>query len=50
VRYEKQMDKNIKILTTALEPILIVMIGGIVGFVAVAILMAVMKATSTLGG
>ena len=49
VRYEKQMDKNIKMFTNALEPLLIVFIGGIVGFVAVGILMAVLKATASLG-
>lgn len=47
-RYENEMDRNIRIFTNALEPILIVLIGGVVGFVAVSILMAVMKATSTL--
>ena len=49
-RYENQMDRNIKIFTNALEPILIVLIGGVVGFVAVGILMAVMKATANLNG
>jgi len=47
-RYESEMDRNIKIFTNALEPILIVAIGGVVGFVAVSILMAVFKVTSTL--
>ncbi len=47
-RYESEMDRNIKIFTNALEPILIVAIGAIVGFVAVSILMAVFKVTSTL--
>jgi type II secretory pathway component PulF len=47
-RYESEMDRNIKIFTNALEPILIVMIGGVVGFVAVSILMAVFKVTSSL--
>lgn len=49
VRYEKQMDKNIKMFTNALEPLMIVMIGGIVGFVAVGILMAVLQATASMG-
>jgi type II secretory pathway component PulF len=49
-RYENEMDRNIKIFTNALEPILIVLIGGVVGFVAVGILMAVLKATATLNG
>jgi len=47
-RYENEMDRNIKIFTNALEPILIVLIGGVVGFVAVSILMAVFKVTSSL--
>ena len=47
-RYENEMDRNIRIFTNALEPILIVMIGGVVGFVAVGILMAVLKATAAL--
>jgi type II secretory pathway component PulF len=47
-RYENEMDRNIKIFTNALEPILIVLIGGVVGFVAVGILMAVLKATAAL--
>ena len=47
-RYESEMDRNIKIFTNALEPIMIVAIGGVVGFVAVSILMAVFKVTSTL--
>ena len=49
-RYENEMDRNIKIFTNALEPLLIVLIGGVVGFVAVGILMAVLKATATLSG
>lgn len=48
-RYENQMDRNIRAFTNALEPLLIVFIGGMVGFVAVGILMAVMKATASLG-
>ena len=48
-RYESEMDRNIKIFTNALEPILIVGIGGIVGFVAISILMAVFQITSSIG-
>ena len=47
-RFESEMDRNIRIFTNALEPILIVAIGGVVGFVAVSILMAVFKVTSSL--
>ena len=48
-RYQKDMDRHITAFTNALEPILIVMIAGAVGFVAVAILMAVFKVSSSLG-
>jgi type II secretory pathway component PulF len=47
-RYEQLLDKNIKVLTTLLEPILIVLIAGMVGFVAISILMAVFDLTSGL--
>ena len=45
-RFESELDRNIKIFTTALEPILIVLVAGGVGFVAVSILLAVFKVTS----
>jgi type II secretory pathway component PulF len=48
-RYQKDLDRNITVLTNALEPILIVLIAGVVGFVAIAILMAVFQVTSSLG-
>ena len=48
-RYQKDMDRNITSFTNALEPILIVLIAGVVGFVAVAILMAVFEVSSSLG-
>ncbi len=48
-RYQKDMDRNITNFTNALEPILIVAIAGVVGFVAIAILMAVFKVSSSLG-
>ena len=47
-RYENELDRNIKIFTTALEPILIVLVALIVGFVAISILTAVFKATSSI--
>jgi len=49
-RYQKDMDRNIAAFTNALEPILIVAIAGVVGFVAIAILTAVFKVSSSLGG
>ena len=47
-RYEGELDRNIKIFTTALEPILIVLVAILVGFVAVSILMAVFSLTNGL--
>jgi len=47
-RYENELDRNIKIFTTALEPILIVVVAILVGFVAISILMAVFNLTNGL--
>ncbi len=47
-RCENQLDRSIKVLTTALEPILIIGIAVAVGFVALSILMAVFNLTSGL--
>jgi len=48
-RYQKDMDRNIASFTNALEPILIVMIAGVIGFIAISILMAVFEVSATLG-
>jgi type II secretory pathway component PulF len=48
-RYENELNRNLKIFTTALEPILIVFVAIMVGFVAVSILMAVFNLTNGLG-
>jgi len=48
-RYESELERNLKIFTTALEPILIVLVALMVGFVAISILMAVFNLTSGLG-
>ena len=48
-RYESEMDRHIKILTAALEPMLIFLVAGVVGFIAISILSAVFKVTSGLG-
>lgn len=48
-RYENELNRNLKIFTTALEPILIVFVAIMVGFVAVSIMMAVFSLTSGLG-
>lgn len=47
-RYENDLNRHIKIFTTALEPILIVLVAIMVGFVAVSVLMAVFRITSGL--
>jgi len=47
-RYENELERNLKIFTTALEPILIVVVAVMVGFVAVSILTAVFSLTSGL--
>lgn len=47
-RYENELDRSVKIFTTALEPILIVFVAVMVGFVAVSILMAVFNLTNGL--
>ena len=48
-RFENELNRNLKIFTTALEPILIVLVALVVGFVAISILMAVFRLTSGLG-
>ena len=47
-RYENELNRSIKIFTTALEPILIVLMALMVGFVAISMLMAVFDLTSGL--
>lgn len=47
-RYENSLDRSIKVFTTVLEPILIVLMAVLVGFVAISILLAVFDLTSGL--
>lgn len=47
-RYDNELERNIKIFTTALEPILIVLVALGVGFVAISVLMAVFNMTNGL--
>jgi len=47
-RYENELNRNVKIFTTALEPIMIVIVAILVGFVAISILMAVFNLTNGL--
>ena len=48
-RYQNEMDRNIVKFTNSLEPLLIFFIAGVVGFVAIAILMAVFKVSNAVG-
>ena len=47
-RYESELDHNVTVFTTALEPLLIVVVAVVIGFVAMSIMMAVLKLTSGL--
>ncbi|MGD9874534.1 MAG: type II secretion system F family protein [Kiritimatiellia bacterium] len=47
-RYDSDLDRSVKVLTTLLEPILMVGMAVLVGFVAIAMLMAVFDITSGL--
>jgi len=47
-RYESELDHNVLIFTNALEPILILGVAVIIGFVAISIMMAVLSITSGL--
>jgi len=45
--HEEELQERIKVLTTALEPIIIVMLGGFVGFIAVSVILPMFKLSST---
>jgi len=47
-RYDYELDRNVKLFTTVLEPVLILIIAVLVGFVAVSMLLAVFDLTSGL--
>jgi type IV pilus assembly protein PilC len=47
-RYDDELDRTVKILTTVLEPILMLIMALLVGFVAISILLAVFDLTSGL--
>lgn len=47
-RYEHELDRRVKIFTTVLEPVMILLIALLVGFVAVSMLLAVFDMTSGL--
>ena len=41
--YEKEVDQSIKIMTSMLEPILILVVGGFVGFIVFAMLLPILN-------
>ncbi|MCS6922995.1 MAG: type II secretion system F family protein, partial [Fimbriimonadales bacterium] len=41
--YEQEVDATIKGLTSMIEPLLIVFLGGVVGFIAISIMMPMFK-------
>ncbi len=45
--HEEELQSRIKILTTALEPMIIVLLGGFVGFIAVSIILPMFKLSAT---
>lgn len=47
-RYDRELDRTVKIFTTVLEPIMILLMAGVVGFIAVSMLSAVFGMTSGL--
>lgn len=46
---EQEIDETIKILTTLLEPALMIVIGGLVGFVAISVITPIYQLTSGIG-
>ena len=48
-RYDEELDFSIKVLTTVLEPVLILGVALVIGFVAISMLMAVFDLASGLG-
>jgi len=49
-RYESALDRNIKVFTTVLEPIMIVVMGTMVGGMLVAMYLPMFKMSSVVGG
>jgi type IV pilus assembly protein PilC len=44
--HEEELQERIKVLTTALEPMIIVLLGGFVGFIAVSVILPMFKLSS----
>ena len=47
-RYDRELDRTVKIFTTVLEPLMILIMAALVGFVAISMLSAVFGMTSGL--
>jgi len=47
--YDQQVDAAVKAMTSLIEPCLIVMMGGIVGFIAISIMAPIFKLVSSIG-
>lgn len=46
--YEEELSARIKVLTTALEPLIIVLMGGFVGFIAVSVILPMFRISSAI--
>ncbi|MBT6450621.1 MAG: type II secretion system protein, partial [Verrucomicrobiales bacterium] len=47
--YDNELNVSLRVVTTLIEPILIVVIAGVVGFMLVGVLQAMFKITSSIG-
>jgi type II secretory pathway component PulF len=47
-RYEADLDRSVKVFTTVLEPLLLLLMAGLIGFVALSMLLPVFNLTSGL--
>ena len=47
--YSKQLKDNIKAVTSMIEPIMIIIMGSIVGFIAMAIILPIVKMSQIVG-
>ncbi len=48
--FEEEANRRLETLTTLLEPLVLVLMAGLVGFVAVSLVMAIMRVLNSLGG
>jgi len=48
--YESEVESTLESLTSALEPIMIVLLGGMVGFIVIALFMPMVSVISNLSG